>query len=162
MGQFEMYLDALETSGYYPLSVNILPRMAWHDSVKCFTLLITKMNQWNENCHLEALKMRPGMGKVSSFWEITSMIMHAWGASKIIAWMRFRELYELNGFRFPIGPVSARHLKIQRRYRVSFQNAAPFLEVQEPYVLSNRTKESKGFGNLVIAPNADYLPHHWN
>ena len=87
VGPFEIYLNILDRSEHYPLSVNILPRMAWHHSIKCFTLLVTKMNQWNETCHLEALKMRPGMGMVTSFWEITSMIMHAWGARKIIAWI---------------------------------------------------------------------------
>ena len=162
VGKFRMYLYVLELSGHYPLPVNILARMAWQDSIKCFTLLITKMNQWNKTCHVEALKMYPGMGQVTSFWEITSMIMHAWGATKIIAWMRFRNLYQLGTLQFPIGPVSARHLKMQRRYGVSFESAAPFLEVHEPYVLGFWTKENKGFGNLIIAANKDYLPRHWN
>ena len=161
VGQFGIYIDVLERSGHYPLSVNILSRMAWHDNIKFFILLIDRMNQWNETCHLEAPQMRPGMGLVSTFWSITSMAMHAWSASKIIAWMQFRELYEPGKFKFPIGPVSDRHLILQRRYIVSYQSAAPFFEVQEAFVLSNRTKDNKGFGNLITAPIEEYMPH-WN
>ena len=162
VGQFGMYIDVLERSGHYPLPVNILPRMAWHDSVKYFILLIERMNQWNETCHLEALQMRPGMGLVTPFWRHTSIIMHAWGATRIIAWMRYRELYQPGEFKFPTGPVHRHHLFLQKRYKESYNNAAPFLTLQKPSVISNRTKDNKGFGDLIIVPNEHYMPYHWN
>ena len=155
---------------YYRITA-ILPRYnfdrgssnpAWHDSVKCFILLIERMNQWNETCHLDALQMRPGMGLVTLFWRHTSVIMHAWGATRIIAWMRYNELYQLGEFKFPTGPVHRHHLFLQKRYKDNYNNAAPFLTLQKPSVISNRTKDNKGFGDLIIAPNEDYWPYHWN
>ena len=134
--------------------------MAWHDSVKCFTLLVERMNQWNETCHLEALQMRPGMGLVTQFWRNTSMIMHSWGATRIIAWMRYRELYQLGEFKFRIGPVNRHHLWLQQKYKTNYCNAAPFLTLRQ--TLRNWTEENKGFGNLIIAPNEEYLHYHWN
>ena len=136
--------------------------MAYHDSIKCFRLIIERMNNWNPHAYDEALMYHPGTKLVSPFWQLTSKIVLAWGAQRIRKWMQSMLLYQPGTYGFTKGPVTARQLRVQSRYQVSLDNAAPFLDMQEACVIANRAKNCKGFGNLILSPHGDYLPWHWN
>lgn len=160
--ELEIYLDILGRTGYYPRPENLMARMAYHDSIKCFRLIIERMNNWNPHAYDEALMYRPGVGLVSQFWAITSQIVLAWGAERIRSWMRSMLLYQPGTYCFPTGPVSELKLFIQRRVKYSYDNGAPFLPMQEPQILTNRTADQKGFGNIVISSIEEYKKDDWN
>ena len=159
---FERYLDVLDRTNRVPRPENLVARMAYHDSIKCFRLIIDRMNNWNIHAYDDALLQRPGAGMVTSFWQLTSVIVLTWGAARIRTYMRSMLLYQPGNFGFATGPITAKLLKLQKRHGISVNNSATFLSMRESCVITNHTKESKGFGNLETVPKEKYERWHWN
>lgn len=162
---FEIMLNILDKYYLYLYTTNVIPRMAYCDAVRCFAFSVKHMNKWNPDRYQEA-RINPDdeiKSSLSRFWRSTSITMTAWGARKIIGWLKRRQLYDNQSFDyFKIKPTKQQIREIKRGENHDLHwKAAPYLRVRDRWYASNDIC-GKALGYVRITHLSLYERIDWN